>query len=137
MRVPGLFHRKVAMGDLSRNFSRSEFACKGGQCCGHSAPVHPGLIEALQDFRDRVGRPLSITSGFRCRRHNADVGGDKNSFHTLGMAADVTCPDGIGPKQLAALAEGIVSLRDGGIGVYPGWVHLDVRKDMRARWNKP
>jgi uncharacterized protein YcbK (DUF882 family) len=124
------------MGDLCRNFNRSEFGCKGKECCGHSAPVHPDLIEALQTLRNRIGRPLSITSGFRCRRHNATIGGEELSFHTLGMAADVACPDGISPGQLAALAEGIDLFRDGGIGVYPSWVHLDVRKNGKARWRK-
>ena len=56
------------MGDLSKNFNRSEFACKGKNCCGHSAAVHPDLVDALQALRDRIGKPLSITSGFRCNR---------------------------------------------------------------------
>jgi uncharacterized protein YcbK (DUF882 family) len=124
------------MGDLSRNFNRSEFACKGEDCCNHSAPVHPDLIEALQALRDRIGKPLSITSGFRCNRHNTAIGGEDQSFHTLGMAADVACPDGISPGQLAALAEGIDLFREGGIGIYPSWVHLDVRKNGKARWRK-
>lgn len=73
------------MGDLSKNFNRSEFACKGTNCCGHSAAVHPDLVDALQTLRDRIGKPLSITSGFRCNRHNKAVGGAEQSFHTLGM----------------------------------------------------
>lgn len=124
------------MGDLSTNFNWSEFSCKGKDCCGHSAPIHPDLIEAVQALRDRIGRPLSITSGFRCNRHNAAIGGEENSFHTLGMAADVACPDGISSESLAALAEGIDLFRIGGIGVYPSWVHLDVRKNGKARWRK-
>jgi zinc D-Ala-D-Ala carboxypeptidase len=124
------------MGDLSRNFNRSEFACKGEDCCGHSAPVHPDLVEALQALRDRIGKPLSITSGFRCNRHNQAISGEDHSFHTLGMAADVACPDGIGPEELAALADGIELFHQGGIGIYPSWVHLDVRKNGKARWRK-
>ena len=83
------------MGDLSKNFNRSEFACKGKNCCGHSAAVHPDLVDALQALRDHIGKPLSITSGFRCNRHNKAVGGAEQSFHTLGMAADVSCPAGV------------------------------------------
>ena len=124
------------MGDLSRNFNRSEFACKGEDCCDHSAPVHPDLIEALQTLRDRIEKPLSIISGFRCNRHNEAVDGEDHSFHTLGMAADVACPDGISPTQLAALAEGIELFYQGGIGIYPSWVHMDVRKNGKARWRK-
>ena len=122
------------MGDLSKNFSRSEFACKGTNCCGHSAPVHPELISALQYLRDQLNLPLSITSGFRCNRHNESVGGATQSFHTLGMAADVTCPDGMTAEDLAQAAETIPAFQQGGIGIYPSWVHLDVRTTGKARW---
>ena len=113
------------MGDLSKNFNRSEFACKGKNCCGHSAAIHPDLVDAL---------PLSITSGFRCNRHNKAVGGAEQSFHTLGMAADVSCPAGVSPEELAVIAEEIPLFREGGIGVYASWVHLDVRQSGKARW---
>ncbi len=122
------------MGDLSKNFSRSEFACKGTNCCGHSAPVQPELIYALQALRDQLNLPLSITSGFRCNRHNESVGGADRSFHTLGMAADVACPDGMKAEDLAQAAEAIAAFQQGGIGIYPSWVHLDVRTTGKARW---
>ncbi len=122
------------MGDLSKNFSRSEFACKGTNCCGHSAPVHPELISALQDLRDQLNLPLNITSGFRCNRHNESIGGASQSFHTLGMAADVSCPDGMTAEDLAQTAETIPAFQQGGIGNYPSWVHLDVRTTGKARW---
>jgi uncharacterized protein YcbK (DUF882 family) len=124
------------MGDISKNFNRIEFACKGKNCCDHSAAVHPDLIDALQALRDLIGKPLSITSGFRCNRHNKNVGGAEHSFHTLGMAADVSCPGGPTPNELAELAESIPLFRNGGIGVYPSWVHLDVRKSGQARWKE-
>ena len=122
------------MGDLSRNFSRSEFACKGTNCCGHSAPIQPELISALQALRDQLNLPLSITSCFRCNRHNESVGGATRSFHTLGMAADVACPDGLTAEDLAQAAEAIAAFQQGGIGIYPSWVHLDVRTTGKARW---
>jgi len=122
------------MGDLSKNFSRSEFACKGTNCCGHSAPVQPELISALQALRNQLNLPLSITSGFRCNRHNESVGGAARSFHTLGMAADVACPEGMTAEDLAQAAEIIPAFQQGGIGIYPSWVHLDVRTTGKARW---
>lgn len=124
------------MGDLSKNFSRREFACRGKDCCGGSAPVHPELISGLQQLRDNVGVPLTISSGFRCRRHNAAVGGARQSQHTFGTAADVLVPSGWTATQLADLAETIDVFRDGGIGIYPTWVHLDVRPNGPARWRR-
>lgn len=122
------------MGDLSKNFSRSEFACKGTNCCGHSAPVQPELISALQALRNQLNLSLSITSGFRCNRHNESVGGAARSLHTLGMAADVACPEGMTAEDLAQAAETIPAFQQGGIGIYPSWVHLDVRTTGKARW---
>lgn len=117
---------------LSKNFSRSEFRCKGTHCCGNSAPVHPDLIKALQELRELAGTPLTITSGFRCNQHNADIGGSDNSFHCLGMAADIQS-NNYTPKELAALAESIPLFKNGGIGIYRSWIHVDVRHG-KARW---
>lgn len=121
------------MGDLSTNFSRAEFACSGKGCCGGAAPVHPELIEGLQMLRDLAGVPLHINSGFRCVTHNKEVGGKSESLHTLGMAADVAVPPRMSAQQLVTLAEQIPQFRDGGIGIYSTWIHVDVRK-VKARW---
>ena len=48
------------MGDISKNFSRSEFACTGTNYCGHSGPVHPELISVLQALRYQLNLPLKI-----------------------------------------------------------------------------
>lgn len=46
----------------------------------------------LQPFRDLVGRPLTVNSGYRCPALNAAVGGVKNSQHLTGQAADIHIP---------------------------------------------
>ena len=124
------------MGDLSKDFSRSEFACQGAGCCGASAPVHPELVAGLQELRGKVGAPLTITSGFRCITHNAKVGGAADSQHTIGLAADVLCPEGWSPERFAKLAETVEVFRKGGIGIYPGRIHVDVRENGPARWRQ-
>ena len=71
------------MGDLTRNFSRKEFTCP---CCGDDR-ISPSLVRQLQDARDyaclKAGRTVRfrIASGVRCRKHNAAVGGKKDSAH--------------------------------------------------------
>lgn len=117
---------------LTTNFSRSEFACKGANCCWHSAPVSIRLASALQILRDKVGLPLTINSGFRCVKHNTAVGGAKNSQHLYGTAADVALPQGYSAVQFASAAESL-SLFDG-IGIYDNFIHLDVR-GTKARWD--
>jgi uncharacterized protein YcbK (DUF882 family) len=49
------------------------------------------------------------------------------------MAADISCKE-LTPHELAALANQVSVFREGGIGVYVSWVHLDVRKNGKARW---
>ncbi len=117
---------------LSRNFSGREFACKGLGCCGGVAPMNPRLVEALQELRDILGEPLFISSGFRCFSHNSKIGSTDGSQHPRGTAADVWC-HGKTPRKIAAEAENIEAFRQGGLGIYNTFVHLDVREG-RVRW---
>ena len=121
------------MALLRRNFARSEFACKGNSCCGHSAPVDEALLDALQALRDYIGQAIHINSGFRCNVHNANVGGSPSSMHRLGKAADIVA-ELMHPAELADAAERIPILQRGGIGRYSTFVHVDTR-GVKARWS--
>lgn len=76
---------------LTRNFDSEEFKCKCG--CGLNN-VSMVLVELLQKVRDEIGVALRVNSGCRCERHNARVGGVRNSQHLKGVAADVSCEKG-------------------------------------------
>ena len=47
--------------------------------------------EVLQPIRDKYGRAITVTSGYRCPKLNAAVGGVKDSQHLTGCAADIKC----------------------------------------------
>ena len=115
---------------LSENFRSAEFACP---CCG-AAKVDPQLIAGLEQLRGIVNKPIRITSGYRCKAHNAKVGGAKNSQHFLGTAADIAV-EGISVLELALAAEMVPAFAQGGIGTYQrdGHLHIDIRA-KRARW---
>ena len=49
-------------------------------------------VNLLQPFRDRIGKPIVITSGFRCKKLNKLVGGSRDSQHLMGEAADFHVP---------------------------------------------
>jgi len=70
---------------LTTNFNLQEFACKH---CG-VVKLDAGLVKKLQELRDSIGKPITITSGYRCEFHNRNVGGVENSQHLLGKAADL------------------------------------------------
>lgn len=73
-----------------KHFKREEFACKcGGKYC-KGFPVEPQekLIRVADDIRKNLGGKATVTSGVRCARHNANVGGVSNSRHLSGKAMD-------------------------------------------------
>lgn len=48
------------------------------------------LVDNILDpLREAFGRPIIVTSGYRSRRLNAEVGGVRNSQHLRGQAADI------------------------------------------------
>jgi uncharacterized protein YcbK (DUF882 family) len=107
---------------ITKNFKRSEFACKCG--CG-ADNIDVRLVEALQLVRDSYGRPMRVNSGVRCVAHNKHEGGEKNSYHLKGMAADIHMPD---LNERARFMEAVLSVPAiKGIGHYRTFVHLDIR----------
>ena len=115
---------------MTKNFSRAEFACKGKGCCGGSAPIAAALVELLQAIRDNAGLPITVLSGFRCRLHNERItGAHPDSYHTLGMAADITCTAidaallyEICREEIAAAGYGFALLYSS-----QNFVHIDIR----------
>lgn len=87
------YNRKNATQNTTANdwtgiehFKISEFACKDG--CGYDN-IDTRLVRLLEKIRAHFGgKPLIITSGCRCAKHNAEVGGVQGSRHVLGKAAD-------------------------------------------------
>lgn len=51
------------------------------------------LADYLDGIREKLGKPILITSGFRCPVLNKAVGGVANSQHQKGLAADLVCAD--------------------------------------------
>lgn len=76
------------MATDTKNFKVSEFACKCG-CKKNN--IDQRIIDMAQVIRDELGVPVRINSGYRCDKHNSNVGGVKGSYHTTGKAADLSC----------------------------------------------
>ena len=117
-----------------KHFKRSEFACKCGKYCnGYPAEIDMKMVKIADAIRERIRKPISVNSGLRCKTHNANVGGVSNSQHLYGTAADLGCPIGCTPSQMASIAEEIMG-DTGGIGTYPWGIHIDTRS-TKSRWN--
>ena len=48
------------------------------------------VLNVLEPIREKWQSPIYITSGYRCPALNRKVGGVEGSYHTRGMAADIT-----------------------------------------------
>ena len=48
------------------------------------------VLNVLEPIREKWQSPSYITSGYRCPALNRKVGGVEGSYHTRGMAADIT-----------------------------------------------
>jgi hypothetical protein len=114
---------------LSKNFNSYEFRCGLGRGCSCSTIlIDDKLVECLQQIRDHFGKPVTITSAYRCPSYNKSIGGATGSYHSKGMAADIQVK-GVTPREVAKYAE---SIGIKGVGLYETdkdghFVHIDTR----------
>lgn len=130
MRIPVIAYEKSTerKKSLSENFTVGEFACKDGS---DMILISMELVELLQKIRDHFKAPVTINSAYRNHCYNKKVGGASGSMHLYGAAADIRVK-GVAPKDVAAYAE-LLMPNKGGIGIYPTFVHVDVRA-VKSRW---
>jgi uncharacterized protein YcbK (DUF882 family) len=115
---------------LTKNFTKAEFESKDG------APMPLEVLQniktlagQLQIIRDEIGKPITITSGYRSPQHNKAINGAKDSYHVRGMAADITAA-GLSPIELRNVIKKLMDegkIKAGGLKAYKSWVHYDFR----------
>lgn len=110
------------------------------------------LIDNLLDpIREKVGRPIRVSSGYRPPALNKAVGGSKTSNHLYGNAADCTTGSTaadnllivkaliqLGIRYDECIIEG-ATLNGQGEIVGAKWIHLAYRREynrMRLLWTK-
>ena len=106
-------------------FKEKEFACK---CCGQLPPlarenVKALVSEVLDPVREKLGMPIVVNSGYRCEKHNKDVGGVRNIQHLRGEAADIHCADNERLKQLI-----IENGKFDQLITYPTFLHVSYKR---------
>ena len=147
------------MGDLTKNLSRSEFACPcvNPECT--STPVDYELVTAIQEMADYLDSQdilqhtrvaVHINSGHRCKtydremklKNNLDFNTKKVSEHIWGIAADVWFEYVFDTERRHHIDDNIIADRwesmyigRCGIGRYNGRTHIDFRNGPSARWD--
>lgn len=99
-------------------FHPAEFRCRCG--CG-GCLIDPRLMELLETCRGQYGKPMIVTSGFRCEKHNEAVAGAPSSAHLTGHAADIACGNASDRFMLVK----IFSNHFTRIGLAKSFIHVD------------
>lgn len=108
-----------------RYFSPDEFRCKH---CG-ALHIDPKFVRMLDTLRHQFGKPMKITSGYRCLDHDKAVSPNSiNRAHTTGKACDIA----VHGEQAYRLVKLALLIGFEGIGVNQKggsrFIHLDTIK---------
>jgi len=115
------------------NFTPDEMAC---QHCG-AKNMDPEFMDQLQALRDAYGRPMAVSSAYRCPDHpiedDKDPEDEIESPHETGRCVDVLCSH-LDAYELLGLA---LEMGFTGIGVNQRgdsrFLHLDTLEDGPRR----
>lgn len=108
----------LVKGWIWPSFTPKEIACKGTGLIYIDKPS----MDKLQKFRDLVGVPVIVNSGYRSEQHNKAVGGAVNSFHRKGKAFDIRITPSL-PRSV--IHEAAIKVGFMGFGDYDSFVHID------------
>ena len=88
------------------------------------------LAAGLEQVRDLLGKPVTVSSGYRCPALNTAVGGAIDSQHMQGQAADIISP-GVGtPLEICRLIDASGIRFDQLIYEYD-WCHISFSPEPR------
>ena len=103
------------------NFSKKEFVC---QHCGKEG-IKIDFVKKLQILRDIYGKPIKISSAYRCPKHPIEASKKSPGSHTEGTAVDIL----VDRKDAYELLNLAFQLKFKGIGVNQKgskrFIHLD------------
>jgi len=136
----------------SRFFSTDEFRCHSGEPypAAWTEDRLQALCAALDAIRDAWDAPIIVVCGYRTAAYNAALAAEsarrnggvsgvaQNSQHIQGRAADVR-PAAPTIERVRELHTMVARMFDagklpqlGGLGLYPGWIHVDVRAKVNG-----
>lgn len=87
------------------------------------------VFNVLQPLRDKINKPINISSGYRCLKLNEKVGGVPTSQHVMGQAADITVDDMTSYEIASVIIE--MGLPFDQMGLYDDFIHISVSSRQR------
>ena len=110
---------------MKNYFSIEEQSCN----CGCDGSVHNQvLLDMLNKARYRADIPFIVSSWYRCKDHNANVGGSATSGHLQGKAVDIKYKNSVDLFKIVSslVHAGFTRI---GINYNKKFVHCDVSVD--------
>lgn len=94
------------------------------------------LVQKMEQVRAVIGRPIRITSGYRCPDLNRLIGSSSTSSHVKGLACDFTVPglsllDVVQAIRKAKIEFDQLILEFYNPDTGGGWVHIGIGEAMR------
>lgn len=83
--------------------------------------------DKIQQVRDLLNHPITITSGYRCRELNKEVKGKPNSQHLQGQAVDFISPTFGTPTEIVKFLKDNKVEVDQCLIENNSWVHLSIK----------
>ena len=92
------------------------------------------IFYVLQPLRDKLGKPIIINSGYRCKALNSHplIKGVSNSQHLTGQAADIRV-NGCTPSRLIDFIKTSGIEYDQLINEFDKWVHISYNKNHNRK----
>ena len=81
--------RYFTIGELTESATARRYNIKNIPGSSELANLKALVENLLDPLRELLGRPVFVSSGYRCRALNNKVGGSKTSQHMKGQAADI------------------------------------------------
>ena len=85
----------------------------------------------LDEVRKLLGKPIYVSSGYRCPEVNTAVGGSKTSTHLTGEAFDFVCPEFGTVKEVFDAIRKSTLRYDQVLNEYNEWCHIGFGKQLR------
>ena len=101
-------------------FTLDEFDCPSLPNSGKN--MDSSFLAKLEQAREIAGIPFKITSGYRTKDHNAEVGGVPNSSHLIGVASDIAVSSG---SERYTILNALIKAGFKRIGVAKTFIHCD------------
>lgn len=127
------------MQNSSKHFNHKTDPMMACPCC-EKGTLAVSTLMLLETVRDHFGKPVVITSGARCRKHQMEINPEAENSRHIAEKANGWTADGVDFKVIG-IKPSVVRTFLGklpysnllGIGKYTTWTHADTR-GRKARW---